>query len=170
MRILICFFVFCMSLFSQAQISWMSMNKALEAQKKEPRKILINFYTDEIADSAYAHPVIMKWIQDKYYAVKFKADGHENVLFKGRNFESSNAGDAADKPLHPFAGFMNIGFGPSIVFLDEKGQTITQLKGLFSAREIEPYLSMIGSEDYKNIKTREQWDHYQRKFKSKIKE
>ena len=42
--------------------------------------------------------------------------------------------------------------------------------GKFSAKELEPYLSMIANNQYKSIKTREQWENYQKKFKSKIKE
>ena len=65
---------------------------------------------------------------------------------------------------------MNVNSSPSLVFLDENGKTITNLMGGFSAAELEPYLTMIGNNEYKDIKTREQWENYQKKFKSKIKE
>jgi thioredoxin-related protein len=65
---------------------------------------------------------------------------------------------------------MNINAYPTLIFLDENLQSITNLMGKFSAKELEPYLSMIANNQYKSIKTREQWENYQKKFKSKIKE
>lgn len=65
---------------------------------------------------------------------------------------------------------MNVGAVPSTVFLDEKGDPITILQGELSAKELEPYLELISKDLFKKIKTREQWEDYQKKFKSKIKD
>jgi thioredoxin-related protein len=64
---------------------------------------------------------------------------------------------------------MNINAYPTLIFLDENLQPITNLMGKFTAKELEPYLSMIATNQYKSIKTRDQWENYQKKFKSKIK-
>jgi len=164
--------------FSNAQINWMTVEQAIAAQKKNPKKIFIDFYSDNNTSCAlmdkqtFAHPQIIKFINEKFYAVKFNALGNSVVNFYDRIFKNSDFSEnAKDKiNMHQFARFMNVNACPSIIFIDENGQTITNLNGLFSAKELEPYLSMIGSNDYKSIKTREQWENYQRKFKSKIKE
>ncbi len=52
--------------------------------------------------------------------------------------------------------------------MDENFQPITNVKGFVSAKEIEPYFQMIVNNDYLKIKTKEQWEDYQRHFKSKI--
>ena len=164
--------------FSNAQINWMTVEQAIEAQKKNPKKIIIDFYSENNASctimdkQTFAHPQIIKFINDKFYAVKFNALGNSVVNFYDRIFKNSDFSQISkDKiNMHQFAKFMNVNACPSIIFLDENGQTITNLNGLFSAKELEPYLSMIGSNDYKSIKTREKWENYQRKFKSKIKE
>ncbi len=159
---------------SFAQINWMSMNQALEAQKKEPKKIVIDFYTDwcgpckMMEKRTYSHPEIVKYINSNYYAVKFNAEGTENVnyferIFTNPNFKPKSKGRNA---LHEFAQFMNISGYPSVVFLDETGRPITSMMGFFSAKDLEPYLHMFASGEYKNIKTRDEWEKYQ--FKSKI--
>ena len=93
----------------------------------------------------FAHPQIIKFINEKFYAVKFNALGNSVVNFYDRIFKNSDFSEnAKDKiNMHQFARFMNVNACPSIIFIDENGQTITNLNGLFSAKELEPYLSMI---------------------------
>jgi len=114
---------------------------------------------------AFDNPVIAKMIADKFYAVKFFADSKEKVNFRGRDFEYKD-----NATMHSFAKYMNISTVPTIVFLDEHAAPITSLMGALSAKDVEPYFSMISTQDYKNITSRQQWDDYQRKFKSKIKD
>ncbi len=159
------------SYFSFAQVHWITINEALEAQKKVPKKIFIAF-TDDHCDPcqkmekfAFDNPVIAKMIADKFYAVKFFADSKEKVNFRGRDFEYKD-----NATMHSFAKYMNISTVPTIVFLDENAAPITSLMGALSAKDVEPYFSMISTQDYKNITSRQQWDDYQRKFKSKIKD
>ena len=44
--VLFLFFLGSTTLLSQETIKWMSFNEALKAQKKEPRKIFMDVYTD----------------------------------------------------------------------------------------------------------------------------
>ncbi|MGC4129705.1 MAG: thioredoxin fold domain-containing protein [Bergeyella sp.] len=162
---------------SFSQVRWITLSQALEAQKTHPKKILIDFYADWcgpcklMEKNTYSHPVISEQINQNYYPVKFNAEGSDEFMLLGREF--SNSGFIKGKtrnPLHDFTKYMNVSSVPSTVFLDETGNPITILNGFLSAKEIEPYLSMIAGNDYKKIKTREQWDDYQRRFRSKIKE
>lgn len=163
--------------FGFGQIRWISINQALEEQKKHPKKILIDFYShlcqpcQDMGNRTFNNPIISKLINSHFYAVKFDSDSNDIVNFAGRTFSNPDYNDnRAVTGLHQFAKFMNISTMPTMVFLDEKAAPITNLMGALSAKDVEPYFNMISSGEYKNIKTREQWDNYQKKFKSKIKE
>lgn len=162
------------SIFSYSQVRWMNINQALEAQKKEPKKIFISFTENncmpcqKMLTNAFINPIIAKVISDHFYPVQFNVDSTDVVNFNGRNFQPVD--NSSVSKIHPFAKFMNISSVPTLVFLDENSNVITSLTGDLSAKDLEPYFSIIGSEAYKNIKTRQQWDDYQKKFRSKIKD
>lgn len=169
--------LFLIQISSFAQVHWMTVSQALEAQKKEPKKIIIDFYADwcepcvEMEKKTYNHPEIAKIINDNFYAVKFESDGNETINFAGHKFTNPDyKGKKGKSSLHQFSKYMNINIIPTMVFLDEKGDPITSLSGILKAKEVEPYFTMIASDEYKNIKSRKEWEAYQKKFKSKIKE
>jgi len=177
MKKLIGFVLLLQVTFGFGQVRWMSINQALEEQKKNPKKILIDFYSQlcqsckNMDKSTFNNPTIAQLINEHFYAVKFDSDSNDTVNFSGRIFSNPDYNDKKVKTgLHQFAKFMNISTIPTMVFLDEKAMPITNLMGALSAKDVEPYFNMISSGAYKNIKTRQQWDNYQRKFKSKIKE
>lgn len=160
-----------------AQVKWMTIEEALKAQKENPKKILIDFYADwcgpcKIMDKkTYGHPVIAEILNQNYYPVKFNAEEKKALQIFGRTFSNPDTERKRGKnSLHEFTQYMNVGAVPSTVFLDEKGGPITILQGELSAKELEPYLEFIGKDFFKKIRSREQWEDYQKKFKSRIKE
>ncbi len=160
-----------------AQVKWMTLDQALAAQAQNPKKIIIDFYTDWCAPcklmekNTFNHPVIAEYLNENYYPVKFNAERKDSVTLFGRTFKNDGFVKGKTKnTLHDFTKYMNVNAVPATVFLNEQGNPITILQGALTAKELEPYLLFMATEDYKKVTTREQWQTYQKKFKSKIKD
>lgn len=162
---------------SFSQVKWMTLEQAIAAQQEKPKKIFIDFYANwcgpcKIMDkNTYGHQEIANFLNENYYAVKFDAEGKESVTVFGRRFSNPEFSSGKKRnSMHDFTKFMNVNSVPSIVFLDEQSMPITNINGFLTAKELDPYLRIISSDEYKKFKSRAEWESYQRKMKSTIKE
>ncbi len=173
------FFVFLfVILFTQssAQIQWLSISGALEAQEKHPKKILIHFEAPDckacqtLSAQTFNTPEIQQYIQEYFYAVKFNVQTAKSFQAFGKEFSTMPSKGQGAVKTHEFARFMNITSFPSLAFLDEQSMPITTVQGVLTAKELEPYLVFFGRGDYLKITTSEQWENYRKRIKSKIKD
>ena len=147
------------------------MEEALALNSKEPRKILIDVYTDwcgwcKIMDKeTFSHPVIAELLNTKFYAVKFNAESREPVEFGGRTF--INEGTKAKSP-HQFAIALlqgNMGY-PSIAYMNEDLQLLTYMPGYKTAKDMEPILNYFIIEGYKTISLQDYIDSFEGKIQA----
>lgn len=142
----------------QAQeIKWMSMNDALAAQKKTPKKILIDFYTDwcgwckRLDKDTYTDKGIVDYINTNFYAVKFDAEGTEKVNYKGHDLGNPNhvQGKRGRNSTHQLASAFKVRGYPNTVFLDDNGNLITAVPGYMKPDAMMPVLSFLNDDHYK---------------------
>lgn len=162
---------------SFSQVKWMTLEQAIAAQQEKPKKIFIDFYANwcgpcKIMDkNTYGHQEIANFLNENYYVVKFDAEGKESVTVFGRIFSNPEFSSGKKRnSMHDFTKFMNVNSVPSIVFLNEQSMPITNINGFLTAKELDPYLRIISSDEYKKFKSRAEWENSQRKMKSTIKE
>lgn len=132
-------------------INWMTFEEAIALNKKEPRKIIVDVYTDwcgwckKLDNDTYSNPEVINYINKKFYAVKFNAETKKDIVYKGKKYVNSNR-------THPLTYVLaqsdNVGY-PTTVFLDEKNNVIKVSRGYMDPKGFLPVLKYIGSNAYK---------------------
>src|SRR5690606_31206392 len=96
-KLLLALFIVLGTIGVQAQeIKWMSMDEALAAQKKKPKPIFMDVYTDwcgpcKMLDKQTFHDkAVVDYINENYYAVKFNAEGTGDITYKGKKYSNPN--------------------------------------------------------------------------------
>lgn len=154
----------------QAQeVNWLSFEEALELNKKNPKPIMIDLYTDwcgwckRMDATTYKNEVIVKYINDNYYAVKMDGEGKEDITFKGRTFKFVQKGRSKYHELA--AAILNGKLSyPSTAFFTPDEQLIQSVPGYLAKERFEKILAYFSGEAYKNTP----WKDFEKNFKSSL--
>lgn len=157
----------------QAQeIEWMTMNQALEAQEKEPKKIFMDAYTHwcgpckMLDKNTFSHKDVIAYINKHYYPVKFNAEGNEKIDFKGQVFENPqyDANRNGRNSPHQLTRALKIKGYPSLVFFDEEANLLAPVSGYRTPKQLELYLKLFAKEEYKKMTSQEAFASYEKNF------
>ena len=154
------------------KIQWMSMSEAQEAQKNKPKKIFMDVYTEwcgpcKLLDkNTFQNPDVSRYISEHYYAVKFNAEGNEEIMyyeqiFKNPNYDPNRKGRNA---THQFTQFLGVKGYPTMVFFSENGDPIMPIVGYQKPKQIELFLKMIKQGDYQVFSKPEDFENYRKNF------
>jgi len=159
--------------FHAQEINWMTMDEALAAQKKNPKKIFMDVYTSwcgpcKLLDkNTFTNKDVINYLNKNYYSVKFNAEGNEQINYKGRLFQ--NPGYQPNRKgrnaTHEFTRALKVTGYPSLAYFDEQGNFIQAVAGYRTPQQLEIFLKMMATDDYKKLTTSEAWNEYQKNFK-----
>ena len=148
-----------------AHVKWLTWEQAQAAQKKKPKKLFVDVYTDwcgwckRMDATTFDNPAIAKYMNDNYYCVKFNAETKEEVTFKGKKY----ATDGRYCTLATFLLQNKMGF-PTSIYMDEDLNILTSVSSYLSPKDLEPILSYFATNSHKNTP----WEEYQKSFKSSL--
>ncbi len=163
---------------SAQEIKWMSMEDALTAQAKNPKKIFVDMYTNwcgpcKLLDrNTFSNADVANYINKHYYAVKFNAEGNDVVNYQNNTFTNAKYDPAKANrrnSQHAFATHMGIQAYPTVLFLDEEGNLINRVKSYKTPQQLELYLKLFGTDKWKELTTQESFDAYFAAFKPQFK-
>ncbi len=162
---------------SAQEIHWLSMEEALEAQAKKPKKIFMDVYTSwcgpcrMLEAKTFKNPDVAKYINEHFYAVKFNAEGTEEFTYQGNFFSNPGyiAGKKGRNAQHQFANALKVRGYPSMVFFDEQSNLIFPISGFHNVQQLEVFLKLMGTDDYKKVTSQAQFEAYQKTFKNTFK-
>lgn len=162
-------------------IQWKTMNEALEAQKQNPKKILVYFHAQwcpvcKRMNLTYENKEVAKYINEHYYAVKFDVESNEQVDYQGKTYGNPNYKPNAEVKYggngayNEFPIALGVKAFPTMIIFDESTNPIIPFPGYLSPRNIEPYLAVFATDEYRAITSQEQWEAYINNFEYKNKE
>lgn len=156
------------------EINWISLEEASALQKKNPKKIMMDMYTVwcgpcKLLDrNTFQNKDVANYVNKYYYAVKFNAEGNEEVEFKGKTYTNPNYNPERAKKRngsHELARYFRIQAYPTIVFLDENLDLLTPLRGYKTPQDLELYLKLFKNNDHKDMDSQEKFNTYYKAFK-----
>ncbi|MEP7264746.1 MAG: DUF255 domain-containing protein [Bacteroidota bacterium] len=142
-------------------INWLSFEDAVAKSKVEPRKMIIDVYTSwcgwckRMDATTFQDSAVVKYINEKYYAVKLDAETHDTIHFFDKIFVYKAENKANEIAISLLNGQMSY---PSFVFLDDKFAMLTPLAGFQQPDQLMRVLLYFGE----NIYTSKKWDEYSR--------
>lgn len=122
------------------EIRWLTIEEAQVLSEKEPRKIIMDVYTDwcgwckKMDKTTFADEKVAKYVNDNFYAVKLKADSQDKVTFKGKEFAKGELAQA----------FRVTGY-PTIVFFDKSFSKFQPVSGYRGADDFLALLKQFES-------------------------
>jgi thioredoxin-related protein len=156
---------------AQTPVRWYTIEEAYTLTKKEPKKILIDVYTDwcgwcKVMDkNTYGNQIIADYLNKNFYPVKFNAEQKGNVTLNGKTYKFVASGSRGYHELA--AELLNGQLGyPSVVFLDEQAKMIQPLQGYIQPKQFDGIVKFIGGNYYKT----KSWEAFLTDYVSPIKE
>ncbi|MDN5210705.1 thioredoxin fold domain-containing protein [Fulvivirgaceae bacterium BMA12] len=115
---------------NETAIKWVDIEEAQRLGKSEPRKVFVDVYTDwcgwckKMDRSTFADESVVNYVNDNYYAVKLNAESSKKIKFNGKEMTEAY-----------LARSMRVSGYPTIVFIDEKFESIQPIPGYRTAAQ-----------------------------------
>ena len=153
-----------------SEIKWLSFEEAMALNEQNPKPILVDLYTDwcgwckKMDKTTYKNEVIVKFINDNYYAVKMDGEQKEDITFQGKTFSFEKV--ERGRGYHQLAAAIMKGkmSYPSTAFFDVNKQLIQTVPGYLTEKRFEKILAFFTNDNYKTKK----WPEFEKDFKSSI--
>jgi thioredoxin-related protein len=133
---------------------WYTFEEAYALNKKNPKKVFIDVYTDwcgwcvKMDNTTFKDSIIRDYMANNFYPVKFNAERKDTVKYNGQTYINPYPGSA--RSTHQLASVLLKGqlSYPSYVILNEKFGVINKQMGYKVAKELEVILHYFGDGAY----------------------
>jgi thioredoxin-related protein len=147
------------------QVNWLSWEDALTKNQKEPRKFIVDVYTQwcgwckKMDKATFDQPDISKYINNNYYPVKFDAETKTDINFNNRVFKYVRSGTSGYHELAAEITFGKLSY-PTVVFLDEKLNVIQPIPGYKDPASLDKIMKYFAEDYYKTTP----WKKYEEMY------
>lgn len=137
---------------AMGQIQWLTWDEVQAVNKQEPRKVMIDVYTEwcgwckKMDRETFAQPEVVNYVNKNYYAVKFDAGTKEDITFNDKVYKYIKSGNSGYHELAAEIMFGKLSY-PTIVFMDEKLSIIQPIPGFKDPAALDKIMKYF-AEDY----------------------
>lgn len=133
-------------------VNWLSLKEAQAMAKKNPKPIMIDFYTPWCGPcklmnkTTFADPNITRQLNEDYYPVKFNAEGNDVLRFLGKEYKNPGydpARGSGRNAMHEFTRHMKVSGYPTMVFLKPNGEAIHSAIGYYNTTKCKTLLEQV---------------------------
>ncbi len=148
-----------------AKTRWISLPEAEKSLKTERRPILIDLYTDwcgwcKVMDkNTYGDARVAAYLDKKFYAVKFNAEGKGEIEFNGRRFKFNPQYRTHDLAIYLTQGQLSY---PSTVIIPADGSSPQVIPGYLKPADFEKILKYFGEGHFGKLS----FQQFERSFKA----
>lgn len=154
---------------AQEDVKWLSFEEAIALNKKTPKPILIDIFTDwcgyckKMDLNTYANKTIAAYINENFYAIKLNGEEKNDIIFNDHTFKFQKQGRRGYHELS--ASLLNGKLSyPTTIFLSEKEKLLDRIPGYLNAEMMEKVLTYFSEKQYKTKK----WEDFNKDFKSNL--
>lgn len=139
---------------AKAQIKWLSWEEAQAKNQTEPRKFMVDVYTQwcgwckKMDKATFQQPDISSYINQNYYPVKFDAETKTDITFNNRVYKFIRSGSSGYHELAKEITFGKLSY-PTLVFLDEKLNVIQPIPGFKDPGSLDKIIKYFAEGYYK---------------------
>ncbi len=154
---------------TQNRVQWLSWEQAMEKNKVEKRKFVVDIYTDwcgwckKMDKATFQNDRIARYINENYYAIKLDGESKQEIKFNGEVYKYQRSGRRGyhELPAALMQGKMSY---PTVAFLDEMGNVIQAIPGFQNADNFELIMTYFAGDHFKTTP----WKTYQRSYQSQL--
>jgi thioredoxin-related protein len=146
------------------KLKWMTIEDVTTGLQKEKRPVLIDLYTDwcgwcKVMDKkTYHNKNVSEYVQQKFYPVKFDAEGRKDITWNGRTYSFNTRNKAHDFAIYLTNGELSF---PTTVFIPVNGEP-QAIPGYLAPNEFELLAKYFGEGKFGKVP----FEEYRRNFKS----
>jgi thioredoxin-related protein len=148
------------------------LEEAVAAQQDEPRKIVMDVYTQwcgpckMMMSRTFTNQQVIDYMNANYYSVKFDAESRKPCRIQRKNiFENPGwkQNVRGRNSTHELSRALGVNAYPTLVYMDENADIIAPISGYKTPPQLEMYLKFF-VDQYNGDIAQEEWEAYRDNF------